>query len=103
MARQKFAALTEQMIYILMALKEERCGMEITEVVATITNQRIHLGPGTLYTILSQFLDEKLIVETKKEGRKRNYQITQLGIRILESEQIRITNLLNDLNEFLGK
>ena len=102
MARQKFAMLTEQMLYVLMAVKEECCGTEIVQKVAVLTNQRVLMGPGTLYTILSQFLDEKLIMETKKEGRKRNYQITNMGMQLLRQEQQRMSMVLSDLNRFLG-
>ena len=102
MARGKFSALTEQMVYVLIALKSEKCGTEITDSIRVLTNERINMGPGTLYTILSQFLNEGLIVETKQEGRKRNYQITDLGMKLLQQEQVRMTNLLKDLNAFLG-
>ena len=83
-------------------IKEEKCGIEITEWISNLTSGRVNLGPGTLYTILSQFLSEGLIIETKQEGRKRNYQITDLGMQLLKQEKVRMVNLLNDLNEFLG-
>ena len=54
MAREKFSALTEQMLYVLMALKSDKCGTEITEWISNKTNGRVNLGPGTLYTILAQ-------------------------------------------------
>ena len=103
MPRQKYASLTEQMVYVLMALKNECCGTEIAEIVAQITNQRILLGPGTLYTILSAFLSEELIIETKKEGRKRNYQITAMGMDLLKVECQRMQRVLKDLDAFLGE
>ena len=102
MARGKFSSLTEQMVYVLMSLNEEKCGIEITEWICDLTCGRVNLGPGTLYTILSQFLSEGLIVETKQEGRKRNYQITDLGMQLLKQEKMRLINVLNDLNKFLG-
>ena len=102
MAREKFSTLTEQMLYVLMALKSDKCGTEITEWISNKTNGRVNLGPGTLYTILSQFLNERMIVETKQEGRKRSYRISNLGMKLLQQEQIRMMNLLNDLNAFLG-
>ena len=51
MARGKFQTLTEQMFYILLCLRQERCGTEIVEFVDNTTAGRVPLGPGTLYTI----------------------------------------------------
>ena len=56
MARLKFQTLTEQMFYTLLCLKEECCGMDILDRVPAMTNQRVHVGSGTLYTLLEQFL-----------------------------------------------
>jgi len=68
--------LTESMFYVLMAfLRREMCGIEITEFVERKTNGRVRLGPGTLYTLLGKFLDERLIEETHTDGRKRSYRM----------------------------
>ena len=75
MAREKLKTLTEQMFYVLLVLTHERYGSEIVSEVLKITNNRISLGPGTLYTLLAQFEEEKLITQTKQEGRKRSYCI----------------------------
>ena len=56
MAREKFQTLTEQMFYILLALQEERCGADIMALVAQITQNRVTIGPGTLYNLLEDFL-----------------------------------------------
>ena len=40
MAREKFKTLTEQMYYVLIALQEERCGVDVMEVVREMTNKR---------------------------------------------------------------
>ena len=55
MAREKFQTLTEQMFYILLALQEERCGADIMALVAQITQNRVTIGPGTLYNLLEDF------------------------------------------------
>ena len=56
MARAKFQTLTEQMFYTLLCLKEECYGMDILDRVPAMTNQRVNVGSGTLYTLLEQFL-----------------------------------------------
>ena len=40
MAREKYKTLTEQMFYILICLKKERCGIEIMEWVSDVTKNR---------------------------------------------------------------
>ena len=52
MPREKFKTLTEQMFYVLLALTEECCGMDIMEKVSQITDGRVKVGSGTLYNLL---------------------------------------------------
>ena len=56
MARGKFQTLTEQMFYILLCLRQERCGADVMAWVAEATGSRVAVGPGTLYNLLEQFL-----------------------------------------------
>jgi DNA-binding PadR family transcriptional regulator len=65
MPRERFKTLTEQMFYILLCLHEECRGMDILEMVRTLTNGRVNIGSGTLYDLLEQFLKEGAIEETK--------------------------------------
>ena len=90
MPRAKFQTLTEQMFYILLCLKNECCGTDIMEKIKSITEGRIILGPGTLYNLLEQFVAEKIIIETKTEGRRRSYILTEKGRQLLENEYNRI-------------
>ncbi len=90
-------ALTEPMFYVLMAfLHGEMCGTEITEFVQARTNGRVTLGPGTLYTLLGKFQEEKLIQETAVSGRKRTYRITEKGRTAYREELARLHACLND-------
>ncbi len=96
MAREKYQTLTEQMFYILICLKKESCGVDIMKKVEELTDGRVVIGPGTLYSLLDKFVKEKIILETKIENRKKNYVITSLGIEMLEKEYFRVTKLKND-------
>ena len=91
MPREKFKTLTEQMFYILLCLCEERCGIEILDSVRDLTNDRVKIGSGTLYDLLEQFTKEGMICETKTEGRRRSYQITEKGRRMLDAEYRRLS------------
>ena len=70
MAREQFQTLTEPMYYILIALSEECCGVDIMEKVQKISGGRVKVGPGTLYTMLSKFEENQIIFRTKEEGRR---------------------------------
>lgn len=90
MARAKYKTLTEQMFYILICLKKECCGIDIMEMVADMTDGRVVLGPGTLYTLLGDFVKQGFIRETAVEGRKRSYVITDNGREVLREEYERL-------------
>ena len=96
MARKKLGTLSEQMYYVLLVLRKERCGAEIAEAVDTLTAHRVVLGPGTLYALLAQFEEERIIVETRREGRKRSYRISEAGIQLLLDEYRRLLQMIAD-------
>ena len=96
MPRPKFQTLTEQMFYILLCLRQERCGIDILELVPTMTNGRVTVGSGTLYNLLEQFLDAGYIQETRVEGRRRSYLLTDEGQEMLDREYRRICAQVQD-------
>ena len=103
MPRAKFQTLTEQMFYTLLCLKDECYGMDILDKVPSMTNARVNIGSGTLYTLLEQFLEENMIKETKVEGRKRSYIITEKGKDMLDNEYNRILAQINDYKKAFGE
>ena len=103
MPREKFQALTEQMFYILLCLKDECCGMDIMGRVEKLTAGRVRVGPGTLYNLLEQFAEADFIRQTKVEGRRRSYILTAHGRGILEEEYRRLNNLARDYERMMGE
>ena len=103
MAREKFQTLTEQMFYILLCLRQEQCGADIMAQVSALTAGRVTVGPGTLYNLLEQFLQAGYIQETKVEGRKRSYLITEAGLKALENEYRRLRTLTADYEARMGQ
>ena len=92
--------LTEPMFYVLMSFqKRDMCGTEITEFVERRTQGRVRLGPGTLYTLLGKFQDEKLIEETEVDGRKRTYHLTDKGRSVYREELERLRQCVQDADE----
>lgn len=97
MAKKSLNPLTEPMFYVLLAFhKHEMCGTEISDFVQKLTKKRVKLGPGTLYSILSLFQDEKLIKRVSVEGRRVTYAITSYGEKIYQAEISRLHAMLED-------
>ncbi len=103
MPRAKFQTLTEQMFYILLCLKSECYGMDILDRVPMMTNNRVNVGSGTLYNLLEQFLELNWIRETKVEGRRRSYIITEIGKEMLDKEYQRIKAQIDDYETIFGE
>ena len=103
MPRAKFQTLTEQMFYTLLCLKDECYGMDILDKVPAMTNKRVSVGSGTLYTLLEQFLEAEMIRETKIEGRKRSYILTEKGKEMLDKEYQRICAQASDYQIVFGE
>ena len=103
MPRPKFQTLTEQMFYVLLCLKNECYGMDILDRVPAMTDGRVHVGSGTLYNLLEQFLAEGFILETKVEGRRRSYILTDKGSDMLDKEYRRIQAQAVDYRRIFGK
>ena len=103
MAREKYKTLTEQMFYILLCLQRECCGIDIMDRVTEMTGGRVVIGPGTLYTLLGDFVKQGFIRETAVEGRKRSYVITDTGKRLLQEEYARLKQLTSDYDKICGR
>lgn len=102
MPRQRFKTLTEQMFYILLCLHEECRGVDILELVRALTGGRVNIGSGTLYDLLEQFVKEGAIRETRAEGRRRSYIITEKGRQMLDQEYERLLSQAADYGRVLG-
>ena len=96
MAREQFQTLTDPMYYILLALTEECCGVDIMEKVKEISHGRVLVGPGTLYAMLAKFEENGVIQMTSSEGRRKSYVITDIGREMLQKEYNRLMIMVED-------
>lgn len=103
MPREKFRTLTEQMFYILLCLREECYGMDILDRVPQMTGGRVTVGSGTLYNLLEEFSLAGMIRETRVEGRRRSYLLTDLGRKRLREEYDRISAQGADYRGIFGE
>ena len=101
MAREQFQTLTEPMYYILLALTEECCGVDLMEMVKQISHGRVLVGPGTLYAMLAKFEENGVINLTTSEGRRKSYIITDKGRKMLREEFNRLETMVEDGRYFL--
>ena len=103
MPRAKFQTLTEQMYYILLCLREECYGMDMMDRIPAMTGGRVRVGSGTLYNLLEQFLEAEMIRETRAEGRRRSYILTEKGRELLDDAYRRVCAQAEDYRRAFGE
>lgn len=87
-------ALTETTFLILLSLYEPSHGYKIMQFIEEKTNQRVHLGAGTLYGAIHTLEEKGWILPLQEVERKKMYQISPLGKRICEQEYQRLKELM---------
>ena len=103
MPKKAMDVLTESMFYVLMAFHSgPMCGIDIAVEIERCTNGRLRIGPATLYTILGKFEKENYIKEISVEGRKRTYQITEIGRAAYREELARLRRCMEDAERVKG-
>ncbi|MEZ5361491.1 MAG: PadR family transcriptional regulator [Bryobacterales bacterium] len=91
-----FLPLTPAVFEILLALAEQDLhGYAIMQTVETRSEGAVKLLPGTLYRALDRLLDSRLVKEKPSKSaaddpRRRYYQLTPLGRRVLSAEAKRL-------------
>ena len=101
MARKKLETLTEQMFYVLLALRQERHGSGIMQAITALTNGRVNIGAGTLYALLERFEGEGFITFTRMEDKRKYYKLTTEGDKALREEYGRIRQQAADMETVL--
>ena len=95
--------LTPAVFQILLALAGgERHGYSIMREIASRTEGKARIGPGTLYRSIKQMLAAGLIEESDERPdpaldieRRRYYRLTPLGQRVAEVEAERLARLVD--------
>ena len=82
--------MTETIFYTLLALLEPNHGYGIMKFVRELTEERVKMGTGTLYTMLGRLVDDKMITVVSEMDGKKTYQITEDGKALLIMEQERL-------------
>lgn len=97
-------ALTEAVFYILLSLYTAMHGYGIMQNVKELSCGRVNLGAGTLYGALNTLLEKNWIraIETEKDSRKKEYEITPLGRAVVAVEMTRLEELLETGKQIIG-
>ena len=88
-----YVPMTETAFYILLCLKKPNHGYGIVQTVEKLTEGAIRLAPGTMYGSLSKMEKDGLIQFVREEDKRKIYQITELGMEVLQIELKRIERL----------
>lgn len=97
--RKVYVPMTETAFYILLCLKKPNHGYGIVQTVERLTDGAIRLAPGTMYGSLSKMEKDGLIRFIREEEKRKIYQITDLGLEILQIELNRIERLYQIAHE----
>ena len=96
--------LTEATYYILLSLYNPQHGYGIMQEAERLSDGRVRLAAGTLYGALNAMVEKGWIIQLPVEdgSRKKNYQLTAIGLSVLESELERLKELVRNGEEVLG-
>ncbi|NJL27302.1 MAG: helix-turn-helix transcriptional regulator [Thermoanaerobaculia bacterium] len=93
---QGFLPLTPAMFHVLVALADaDKHGYQIMKETEERTGGEVALSAGTLYGLIKRLLEGGLIVEPRRlrigeDERRRTYQLTELGRRVVIAEAERL-------------
>lgn len=95
--------LPAALFQILVALADrERHGYGIMQDIASRTDGKMRLSPGTLYGSIKRMLDQRLIEESEDrpdrsmdDERRRYYRITEFGRAVAAAETDRLSKLVS--------
>jgi len=91
--------LTEALFYILLAVRTPNHGYGIIQDISEMTDNRLTLGPGTLYGAINSMLTKgwiSLYSEDKESRKKKEYLITNIGKEVFQNEVKRLSELVRN-------
>ncbi len=90
--------MTEAMYYILLSLEKPVHGYGMMQRIRELSHDRVKMGPGTLYGVLTRMRNDGWIEQVEAEGdaRRKTYVLTELGKQELRQEYHRLKLLVSD-------
>lgn len=96
---KSYIPMSEASFLLLVSLLEENHGYGIMRQAADMTDQRVSLGAGTVYTIIYKMENDGIIEAVREVDRRKVYRITPLGRELLREECHRIGQLMHIAEE----
>ncbi|MBU3203950.1 PadR family transcriptional regulator [Clostridium algidicarnis] len=94
--------LTDSAFYILSSVSEEKHGYLIMKTIEEFTENKVTIGPASLYTTLKKLLVAELVeLKPSTDENKKIYKITSLGREMLIKEIERKKQMINFAEKFL--
>ncbi len=97
--KKVYVPMTETAFFILFCLRKPNHGYGIVQMVEKMTEGAVKLTPGTMYGSLSKMEKDNLICFVCEEDKRKIYQITDLGLEVLQTELKRIERLYKIIQE----
>lgn len=96
-------ALTEATYYILLSLVQPRHGYGIMQRAESLSGGRVRLAAGTLYGALNTLCDKGWILQlpAPDDSRRKDYRLTELGLKVLKNEVARLRELADNGEKIL--
>lgn len=99
----KGGALTETTFYVLLSVFTPRHGYGMMQFIEQETSGRLALGAGTLYGAINALLKKGWMEPYgAKDGRKKEYVITDAGRKAAEEERERLNQLIQTADKIMG-
>lgn len=96
-------ALTEATYYILLSLVQPRHGYGIMQRAESLSGGRVRLAAGTMYGALNTLCDKGWILQlpAPDDSRRKDYKLTELGLKVLKNEVARLRELADNGEKIL--
>jgi DNA-binding PadR family transcriptional regulator len=102
-AVKKYVPMTDTMFHILLVLNDQMHGYAITKKVSEITNGRLALEDGTIYSSLAKLHRDGLIEELPAAvERRRVYRITDVGRTVIAAECDRLMDIVSAVTKYMS-
>lgn len=88
--------MTEAMYYVFLSLAQPTHGYAMMQEIRRLSHDRVQIGPGTLYGLLTRMQAEGWIQQEESDGRRKTYALTDAGRQALEQEYRRLRCMLDD-------
>ena len=101
-----FLPLTHLTYYLLLVLTDGPAhGLALVDRIRARSGDLVNPGTGSFYSIVQKTVGQGLIAEEPAEsgGRKRAYQLTPLGRRVLAAEAARLAALTGETRKALAR